>query len=116
VEVSFEDEDWGDFSPDVKDLVLKMLCLEANRYSAHQCLEHPWFKLETVSKVQISSQTLQKFRKFSTHNLLKKAILNFIAYNGIQPEEIQKYRKIFSKLDENRQGFIGKEDITKILS
>ena len=79
----FIDEDWVHFSDDVKDLILKMLCYEQNRYSAIQCLEHPWFKLEKVSKAQISSQTLLKFRKFSNHNLLKKAILNFIAYNGI---------------------------------
>mmetsp|Transcript_34944 Transcript_34944/g.33988 ORF Transcript_34944/g.33988 Transcript_34944/m.33988 type:complete len:86 (-) Transcript_34944:399-656(-) len=85
-----------------------MLCYEENRFDANECLDHSWFKLESISKAAISSQTLKKLTKFSSFNILKKVILNYIAYSGLSQIEIEKYRKIFLKLDHGRKGFIGK--------
>ena len=45
---SFPDEDWASVSPMAKDLIKEMLILNPDkRFSAEQCLNHPWIKSYT---------------------------------------------------------------------
>ena len=45
-EVSFKDEIWNSISDEAKNLIKGMLDKNPKtRITAHECLEHPWFKL-----------------------------------------------------------------------
>ncbi|EFA78669.1 putative protein serine/threonine kinase [Heterostelium album PN500] len=42
----FPDEDWSQISPEAKDLIKRLLCVNPmKRYSCDQILDHPWYNL-----------------------------------------------------------------------
>ena len=44
-EYNFDSEEWLNVSILAKELISKMLAFNASiRYSAHECLQHPWLK------------------------------------------------------------------------
>lgn len=52
---------------------------------------------------------------FTYMTYLKKSILMLISYRCIKREEAEKYRKIFLKLDEKKQGYVGIEELETLL-
>jgi calcium-dependent protein kinase len=40
-------EDWDSISDEAKDLICKMLVPEKRRPTAKECLDHPWFSMDT---------------------------------------------------------------------
>mmetsp|Transcript_37685 Transcript_37685/g.27771 ORF Transcript_37685/g.27771 Transcript_37685/m.27771 type:complete len:166 (+) Transcript_37685:939-1436(+) len=55
-------------------------------------------------------------QKFIHLPFLKKKILLVIAYRCLKHEEIQKYRKLYLKLDENKDGLLELEQLNSLLS
>eukprot|EP01087_Luapelamoeba_hula_P012824 TRINITY_DN361_c0_g1_i1.p1 TRINITY_DN361_c0_g1~~TRINITY_DN361_c0_g1_i1.p1 ORF type:complete len:351 (-),score=82.96 TRINITY_DN361_c0_g1_i1:244-1296(-) len=62
VKYDFDDSVWDDISDSAKDLIRNLLVKEPNnRFTAKQCLEHPWVKGAAASK-----NPILKVKKFKT--------------------------------------------------
>jgi serine/threonine protein kinase len=90
---------WETISDEAKDLILHLLCPEKERYTAEEALNHEWFASENLSKAILSQLTLGRMREFTHVHELKKSIVMFIAYKSNNRQEIEKYRKLFLKMD-----------------
>ncbi len=90
---------WETISDPAKDLILHLLCPEKARYTAEEALNHEWFASENLSKAILSQLTLGKLKEFTYVHELKKSIVMFIAYKSNNRQEIEKYRKLFLKMD-----------------
>lgn len=67
---------------------MKMLSKEELRPNAEECLSHPWFQSDTLSKTDISFRTLERMKAFTNVINLKRAILLFIAHRSNNRQEI----------------------------
>lgn len=78
-------------------------------------MNHPWFKTHEVSKINLSMGTLKRMQNFTHSALLKKAVLNYIAFRCNDKAEISKYRKIFLKLDSEKKGYLEYDGLRALL-
>jgi calcium/calmodulin-dependent protein kinase I len=63
----FPDPEWTDVSPEAKEFIKKILVVDPNkRYTAEECLEDPWVKMNTQPK-----KDLKRLQSFS-HKKLKE--------------------------------------------
>lgn len=120
-----ENAAFGNVSYEAKELLRCMLNRDASkRFSAQQALEHFWFKaceseqnadLSFKSKDAIDASKLEKIaenlRKFQTNQKLQQACVKYIVHNMLKKDEIEEYRKIFSKFDLNGDGRLSKEEL-----
>ena len=85
-----------------------MLKSEDERPTAKECLDHPWFKLDSsfLSKKCLSSRAILNIQNFSSNDTIMKLILNLICYRCKLEEEINQYQVTFKDLDEDRNGYI----------
>jgi len=93
-----------------------MLSKEQSRPTAEECLNHPWFQSDTLSRTEISFKTLERMKAFTNSINLKRAILFFIAHRSNSREEIQKQRKIFLQIENKKNGYVTYDDIYQLLS
>ena len=120
-EFSFPKEEWDYISDEAKDLISKMLVKDPKkRYSALQCLEHPWFNLPTESFIDLSKkqkyQFLDKMKNFQITCKLKRAVcLYFVSYFDNQVEK-KRLLKIFKTLDKDGDGQITKKELIQSYS
>lgn len=68
----------------------------SKRFSAKQCLEHPWFLSETFDeeeniKDSNSEKIIENFKKKKEKNHFKNLVLNLALYKGLSQGEIQRY-------------------------
>ena len=111
----FEDEEWKNISNEAKDLISHMLIDENKRYSAEEVLKHPWF-----AKMAPNPQRLRGSKKISIKQLenyknssnFKKFVLTYMA-TRLKEKEIQELRKMFLRLDKNKDGTLSVDEIRK---
>lgn len=83
-----------------------MLTPQESRLTAIQCLEHPWFKAETIlSRFDLSKPTLDHIKIYTKLDNLKKAIILYISYQ-CDNADISKYQRLFSKLIQTENSFV----------
>ena len=106
---NFPEKRWSKISNDAKDLLSKMLVPEAQRLSASQVLEHPWFQLVKDNKIPLEKIKLDGnsnfFKEYKESNKLKKIVLLYMA-SKLQEEEILDLNKLFKAFDKNNDGQI----------
>ena len=106
---NFPEKRWSKISNDAKDLLSKMLVPEAQRLSASQVLEHPWFQLVKDNKIPLEKIKLDGnsnfFKEYKESNKLKKIVLLYMA-SKLQEEEILDLNKLFKAFDEDNDGQI----------
>mmetsp|Transcript_19152 Transcript_19152/g.45134 ORF Transcript_19152/g.45134 Transcript_19152/m.45134 type:complete len:129 (-) Transcript_19152:151-537(-) len=69
---------WDAVSTDAKDLVNKLLVVDANkRYTAAQVLAHPWIAGSAPSDKQLT-EAVSSLKKYNAHRKLKKVALGVI--------------------------------------
>ena len=106
---NFPEKRWSKISNDAKDLLSKMLVPEAQRLSASQVLEHPWFQLVKDNKIPLEQIKLDGnsnfFKEYKESNKLKKIVLLYMA-SKLQEEEILDLNKLFKAFDEDNDGQI----------
>jgi calcium-dependent protein kinase len=97
-------------SPGCKDLISKMICTDlAMRFSADQCLNHPWIKqmhkedINAVHAIQVD--VVKKLRQFRGETKLKKAALR-IFVKTISDPYLEKLREQFQLFDTSGDGVI----------
>ena len=112
------DTEWNDKSYEAKHLITLMLSSEDKRPTAKECLDHPWFKLdsESLSKRCLSSRAIINIQNFSSKETITKLILNLICYRCKLEEEIEKYQVVFKELDEEKNGYIEVNQLAKVLN
>jgi calcium-dependent protein kinase len=67
--IYFLEEEWDAISKECKDLLSKMLKYDPKlRFSATECLSHPWFKNNENTKANIVSKTtIENMRNFKVN-------------------------------------------------
>jgi len=111
----FENEEWKNISNEAKDLISHMLIDENKRYSAEEVLKHPWF-----AKMAPNPQRLRGSKKISIKQLenyknssnFKKFVLTYMA-TRLKEKEIQELRRMFLRLDKNKDGTLSVDEIRK---
>jgi calcium-dependent protein kinase len=79
--LAFDPKEWKNISDEAKDLLGKMLDRDVEkRFTADQCLEHPWFKkAENELEVQDIAKIMQRIKTFNAPRRLQKQTLLFLA-------------------------------------
>lgn len=111
----FPKEDWNKISPEAKELIKQMLVLDTKkRFSAQQCLDHPWLKrADTLVNPEEKSAALKNLLYFKAENQLQRAImLYFVTFYDLK-EEKKKLTEVFKSLDKDGDGTITKEELVE---
>jgi calcium-dependent protein kinase len=117
MDYNFPDEKWKNISSEAKDLISKMLSPEAQRLSASQTLEHPWFNLVKDKKISLEKLNIGKdnfFKEYNESNQLKKIVLLCIA-SKLEENEINDLKKLFMAFDKDNNGQIDFKEFEQAL-
>jgi len=119
-ELNFSDNAYSSFSYEAKELLRFLLNRDVNkRFSAQQALDHAWFKTceseKNEAKDLLDTSKLEKIagnlRKFQTNQKMQQACIKYIVHNMVKKEEVEEYRRIFTKFDINHDGRLSKEEL-----
>eukprot|EP00741_Cyanophora_paradoxa_P002967 tig00000655_g2880.t1 len=81
----FPPDEWSTISESAKDLIRHLLVVDpTKRYTAEQCLNHPWIKGHTAAETALSPTIIENLRSFNARRRFKKGILAAIAMNKFQ--------------------------------
>jgi len=111
---SFNKPAWQVVSDDAKDLIEKMLVIDAEkRHTAEQVLHHPWVdKLAPkASNAALSQALFKNLRGFQAQSKFKKAALTAMAKH-LGDSKIQDLREMFYALDADGNGRITLEELS----
>ena len=110
---------WQKASPEVKDLITKMLTYPASkRISAYDALQHPWFKKVSERKSipvgpdQSVTSIMTKLRKFRGHQKLQHAVRLCISYHAKRDAEIDRLTRIFQEMDTDGKSTLRSSNFT----
>merc|ERR550525_691464 len=104
--MTFEPQEFGEVSQEVKDFMLLMCTRKSiQRTSAGECLENPWYKHQSKAKDSkpVAGGVFQNLKDFSAANRFKKAALNIIAHR-LDDKSINDLRQTFIRMDANQDG------------
>lgn len=105
--VFFPEKAWHNVSHDAKDLLLKMLEKDPQtRFTAKQCLDHPWFQIhgETTSP-RLDIRLLKRLKNYRKPPRFKQEILG-IVIKFLHPLVVKYYTNNFRAIDHNEDGYI----------
>ncbi|EPS61686.1 calcium dependent protein kinase 5, partial [Genlisea aurea] len=105
--IDFDSDPWPLISESAKDLIRRMLCMQASqRLTAQQVLDHPWISENGVAPDRsLDPAVLSRLKQFSAMNKLKKMALRVIA-ESLSEEEIAGLREMFKAMDTDNSGAI----------
>ena len=116
-EFDFPPEEWDSISDEAKELINKMLRYNPKeRYSAYECLQHPWFKKYSNGNAvdvdkNLAKSALTNMKHFKRNRRLEQVTIGFITNQLLSKEEKKEMRDIFFKWDKNGDGVLNKEEI-----
>jgi len=101
-------------SPQCNDLLNRMLQKDVDkRFSAAECLQHPWFQTATATPT-LSVGVVQCIEAYSRCDELKKAVFLLMAHQSALPALLE-LRKIFTHFDERNKGTLEAQDLRVVL-
>eukprot|EP00915_Cephaloidophora_sp_WS-2016_P007943 GHVH01010980.1.p1 GENE.GHVH01010980.1~~GHVH01010980.1.p1 ORF type:complete len:596 (-),score=92.55 GHVH01010980.1:1001-2788(-) len=110
-------QDFASHSPDLKDLVSKMLQHKLNaRWSADECLKHSWFKNapDEIVNVDTKQEFSDKLKCFSQKSQLHAAIYNAVAHQlNVNTKDVRKAVKLFKSMDVDGDGELTRNELIK---
>ena len=114
-EFDYPKEEWDHISKEARDLVAHMLTVEPkNRYSAVECLAHPWFQKhaeKTSSNKNVAKAVLSNMKKFKHNSKLEQATIGVIVNQIVSKEERKELLKQFQDWDKNGDGVLSRDEI-----
>jgi calcium-dependent protein kinase len=90
-------------SPQLKDLIARILVDPPKRPTASQILDHPW--LNSKTSTEPLKLNFHIMRNFCTYSKLKKIAVTLIA-TQLQERDIVELGKVFKQIDKNGDGTI----------
>ena len=113
--VDFPVEEWTGVSDEAKDLIRLLLSkTAADRPTASEALEHPWFA-EVAEGQDLHPSVCKQLRRFARHSRFKKAALRVIA-ESLSNQEMTDLRGYFATLDKTRDGRITVSELSRAMS
>jgi calcium-dependent protein kinase len=112
----FPEEIWLKTSAGAKDLLSKMLCFEASRLSALECLNHSWVlerSYKPICNENILNSVLSRMRTFHSYHKLREAVYTFIITQFISLKETRVLREVFRAIDRNGDGKVSVEELAE---
>lgn len=109
----FEDSCWSITSDDAKDLIRRILVLDASqRLTAEQVLQHQWISKQAprVSQTPMTPEVFQRLQSFNALGKFKRAAMTAVAQQ-LQEDAIQQLRQIFQALDLNEDGCLSMQEV-----
>eukprot|EP01025_Chloroclados_australasicus_P027070 TRINITY_DN2687_c0_g1_i3.p1 TRINITY_DN2687_c0_g1~~TRINITY_DN2687_c0_g1_i3.p1 ORF type:complete len:486 (-),score=84.59 TRINITY_DN2687_c0_g1_i3:272-1729(-) len=105
--VDFATDPWPKISPAAKDLVKRLLTMDATkRATCSDILQHPWLKQEKVaSEKPLDNVVLTRMKNFAAMNKLKKTALMVVG-SCLSAEEIAGMKRLFKTIDADGSGTI----------
>lgn len=117
VEYSMKGKGFEKVSEEVKDLIQNMLQADTTkRYSAQQCLDHPWFqKMFTEEEIakDIDPGVMENVATFTSMSKLRTAFWTFLITYFSPHEDIIKIIDTWNALDRRGRGVLSKEELNK---
>jgi calcium-dependent protein kinase len=106
-------------SDEIIDLLKHMLMIDVTqRYTAQQCLHHPWFDtaeyLQETKKVKMSPEILKSLKSFKSSSRLHKTVLQMLV-RLISRNELGELSRAFEAIDLDNSGVISREELTTAL-
>ena len=92
------DKIWENVSGDAKNLIKQMLNVDvAQRLSAKQALQNPWFKNAPDNEVNIDlmKESLKNLLNFNATQKMQQATMSMMVQNMISKEEIGRLSLVF---------------------
>ncbi|KAJ6791710.1 calcium-dependent protein kinase 20-like isoform X1 [Iris pallida] len=110
--IDFKRDPWPRVSDNAKDLVKRMLDPDPRRrLTAQGVLDHPWLQnAKKAPNVNLGETVRARLQQFSVMNKLKKRALRVVAEH-LSVEEVADIKKMFSKMDINKNGKITLEEL-----
>lgn len=114
---SIADDKINSISDSALDLLKLLLTYNPNeRISAKEALNHPFFSknfnTNNIFNENINcSEILNNMKNYKNDLVAQKFIDCYLSYNFINPEEVDKIRKVFKLLDSNNNGMLTKNDL-----
>ena len=114
---SFTDPEWDSVSDDAKHLITVMLTKDPKaRPTVRELMSDPWLRLSVKISVEdkgVDRDIMQRFKDFRSKDRLRQAALSFIASQLTSVQETEKLRRKFIEMDENKDGRLSREEISK---
>ena len=110
---NFKGDEWETTSPQVKDLIAKMLVVDINkRITLPAVMQHEWFTMSDrqrrISHVPV--QILDKLKNYKTPKKLKQEAMRVIV-KLLSVEQIEDLRHAFQSIDTNQSGTISAQEL-----
>lgn len=111
-------------SDEAKDLIQKMLKMDpAERINASNALNHPWFQnlkiKDELSEIDfdMARKVLNNIYNYDTKQTLQKPVIAYLVHTfGCQSKYVNAASALFSKIDYNNDGSLGKNEFVKNLT
>lgn len=108
---NFKGEEWEDSSPQVQDLIRRMLVVDTSaRLSLDQVLAHEWFSTAGSTRVSIPKGILDRLKNFRVPKKLKLEAMR-VAVKLLSVEQIEELRRVFEEIDTNHSGTISASEL-----
>lgn len=115
-QVFFPEKQWHAISHEAKDLIQKMLEKDPlKRYTAKQCLDHPWFNKNGDSTCPpLDLKLLKRLKNYRRPPRFKQEILRIVT-KFLHPLLVKYYTNNFRAIDQNEDGYITEPDFIKTI-
>ncbi|CAD8150319.1 unnamed protein product [Paramecium octaurelia] len=113
--VNFEGSEWSHISPEMKQLVSKMLSSNPQaRPTAAEVINNPIFVNRGRILTKPNKQLSKNMKDFKQQSQMQNAMLNYIAENMLQEQDKKKLMEEFQKFDLNKDGLLTKDELLKV--
>jgi Serine/threonine protein kinase len=108
---------WKTISIEAKRFIKRLLEYDPDkRVSAAQAVKDPWFNKLALRKLdrrttKVAVEILKNLQNFQAKKTFQDAVWVFMVSHFAAEDEKQKLTKVFSELDENKDGNLTKEEI-----
>lgn len=110
----YEASKWEGVSEEAKDLIDKMLVLDADkRISAQEALDHEWFKHYEEDNIgnEALSGAIDSLKEFKVNQKMQQATLTYIVTHMVTSEDTEALDEIFKQLDTDNNGKLSLDEL-----
>lgn len=95
-----------------KQLILKLMCPKALRYTSEQALKDPWFSM--YKPQDLNPDVVRNLIAHKADNKFKREAMEFLVHR-LSENQLHRLRDTFETLDESQNGFVTANELEKAL-